>query len=121
MREAEHELPRRPQPGILERPGTERGNLRRVVSEPVYEEGLRTDFKDGLLRVQGLVRILEDEVEASPKGPHLDAKQALRLPTSTEEDLRRRSRCGGGEDHAQKHCEGRRPPYPRRDCEGIWR
>src|SRR5437899_10755943 len=99
MREAEHELPRWPQPGILERPGHERGNLLRVVSDPVYDEGLRNDFKDGLLRVQGLVRILEDEVEASPKRPHLDAKQALRLPTSTEEAVRRRAGPGREGDH----------------------
>src|SRR5947209_19820026 len=106
MREAEHELLRGPQPGILERPGHERGNLLRVVSDPVYDEGLRNDFKDGLLRVQGLVRILEDEVEASPKGPHLVAKQPLLLPTPPGEVLGRPSRWGGAEDHDQNHAEG---------------
>src|SRR5256712_2354201 len=122
VREAEDELARRSRRVILEGPRHERRDLLRVVSDLIHDEGLRDDLVDGLFRVQGLVRILEDQVQASPKGPHLDAEESLRLPSSAEEDLRRSAGRGGGKDHAEQHREGRRSPDRRPDPERIgWR
>src|SRR5439155_574807 len=68
-----------------------------------------------------LVRILKDQVQTSPQGPHLDAEQALRLSTPGEDDFRRGSRCDGGDDHAQEHRKRRRSPDRRPDSRRVER
>src|SRR3989442_8959622 len=66
------------------------------MCDPIYDQGLGDDFENRLLRVQGFVRILEDQVQPSAEGPHLNGLEAPGLTTPPEQDLRGPTRCRGG-------------------------
>src|SRR2546428_411965 len=71
--EPEQELLRRSETHVGQGLSHERGRLPGIRRDPVHRERLGDDLIDGLLRVQRLIRILEDELEPPPDRPHVDA------------------------------------------------
>src|SRR5205085_8596025 len=76
--------------------------LAAALGDAVVLQGLGHDLADAEPRVERRVRILEDDLQLAPNGPHLGARQAFDRPV-LEPD-----RAGSRLDQLQNRLAGRR-------------
>src|SRR5207245_5501160 len=73
----EQEVPRRPQARIGERLLDPGFRLRAVPAQAVHDQRFRDDVVHRVLRIQRLVRMLEDDLELLPPAADMDSLEAF--------------------------------------------
>ena len=110
VREPEQEVSRWPEARIVEGLLDARLRLGAVAADPIHDERLRDDVVHGVLRVQGFVRILENDLQFPSEAPDLHALESLFVQTHADDDP---SRHDGGDEREQRPAEHRdRPDAP---------
>src|SRR3989475_269616 len=109
----EQEVPRRPQARIGERLLDPGFRLRAVPAQAVHDQRFRDDVVHRVLRIQRLVRILEDDLELLPQAADLDSLEPFLPQAVPNEDPADEDGHPDGEEIAAQHREGLIPPDPR--------
>src|SRR2546426_761494 len=113
VRIPEQEVPRRPQARIGDRLLDPGFRLRAVPAQAVHDERFRDDVVHRMLRIQRLVRILEDDLELLPQAANLDSLESFLPQAVPNEDPADEDGHPDGEEIAAQHREGLIPPDPR--------
>src|SRR2546427_12751042 len=79
----------------------------------VHAKRFLDDLEHGLLRVEGLVRVLEDQVEPSSQCPHLDSHEASARLANAAYDPRDPAGGCRGKDLSDEHPQRVAPPRNR--------
>src|SRR5438445_589588 len=109
---SEQGVPRRPQACIGERLLDAGFRLRAVPAQAVHDQRLRDDVVHGMLRIQRLVRILEDDLELLSQAADLDPLETFLPQAVPNQDPADEDGHPDGEEISAQHREGLIPPRP---------